>query len=255
MPRFTQLISYLILLFVALFVTRCSEDQVIEMETLERDLLLTWIALEREDAPRVAAYNATTQQDWTLLQQHYGNTPMRPALSQSYARVNLWMLNLQNAVSDNQPKRAMMAINLMQNELRVLRPKLGMNHPADRLYDFYYQWQDVVAASNDPMMCLLEWNEYEERYELAAKSWKEYAAARSRFSDTLFPGYGQYASDAETAALAMTRSIEAFSTILEKADHTQAAAPSLIIDDLFFDYLTVVTAYPALTSKSKVIVQ
>ena len=87
----------------------------------------------------------------------------------------------------------------MQNELQVLRPKLGMKHPADRLYVFDYQWQDVVATSNNPMMCLLEWNEYKERYELAAKSWKKY--------------------------------------------------------DLFFDYLTVVTAYPALTSTSKVIVQ
>ena len=79
------------------------------------------------------------------------------ALRQSADRVNLWMLNLRNAVKYDQPTRAMMAINLMQNELRVLRPRFGMNHPADHLYDFYYQWQDVVAASNDPMMCLLEW--------------------------------------------------------------------------------------------------
>lgn len=255
MLRLPANFSFLALFFAALFLTSCSEDQVLEMETLERDLLLTWIALEREDAASVTVYNAAAQRDWSLLHHHYGNTPMKPALRQSAARVNLWMLNLRNAVSYEQPQRAMMAINLMQNELRVLRPQFGMNHPADRLYDFYYQWQDVVAASNDPMMCLLEWNEYEERYDLAVKSWKAYTAARPRFSDTLFPGYGQQAGESEAAALAMTRSLERFATILEAADHTQAAVPSRQIDDLFFDYLAVVTAYPGQPSADEVIVQ
>lgn len=113
----------------------------------------------------------------------------------------------------------------------------------------------MVAASNDPMMCLLEWTEYEERYELATKSWKEYAAARPRFSDTLFPGYGQNAGDAEAAALAMTNSLDHFATLLKEADHTLAAEPGRLIDDLFFDYLAVVTAYPGQPSSAEAIVQ
>jgi len=158
MLRITAISRILLLMVLVVFATHCSNDQVIEMENLERDLLLTWIALEREDASQVETYNSATQQDWLLLSRQYGNAPMKPALRQSAARVNLWMLNLRNAVRYDQPKRAMMAINLMQNELRTLRPQMGIHHPADRLYDFYYQWQDVVAASNDPMMCLLEWS-------------------------------------------------------------------------------------------------
>jgi len=241
LPSITRL--FFLILFPVLMAS-CSEDQVVEMENLERDLLLTWIALEREDEPQIAAFNEATQKDWQLLSQQYRYATMRAPVRQSAGRVNLWMLNLRNAVHNNQPKRAMMAISLMQNELRTLRPQLGINHPADRLYDFYYQWQDVVAASNDPMMCLLDWNEYEERFELAAKSWNEYLAARPRFSDILFPGYGLNAHDAEAASLAMTGSLNSFALILEKADHTLAAEPSRMIDDLFFDYLAVVTAYP-----------
>ncbi|SER03522.1 hypothetical protein [Neolewinella agarilytica] len=236
--------SLFLLLLLPALMTNCSEDQIVEMENLERDLMLTWIALEREDEPQIAAFNDATQKDWQLMSQQYRQLRMSPAVRQSAGRINLWMVNLKNAVRHNQPKRAMMAVSLMQNELRTLRPQMGINHPADRLYDFYYQWQDVVAASNDPMMCLLDWNEYEERYELAAKSWTEYVAARPRFSDTLFPGYGRNAIDAEEAAVAMTGSLRQFGLILEQADHTLAAEPSRMIDDLFFDYLAVVTDYP-----------
>lgn len=244
MPRVSIIIGFVLLLGGTLFTTACTDDQIVDMEQLERNLLLTWIALEREDDARATEYNKATQQNWALIRQQYGSTPMSPSLRQSAGRVNIWMVNLRNAINYGQPERAVVAINLMQNELRALRPQLGVNHPADQLYDFYYQWQDVVAASNDQMLCLLEWTAYEERYELALKSWEAYAAARPHFSDTLFPGYGQNAADSEAAGLAMTRHLEQFGIILEQADHTLAAAPSREIEDLFFDYLAVVTAYP-----------
>jgi hypothetical protein len=214
------------------------------VETLERDLLLTWIAVEREDSQRLAAFNAAAQRDWTVIVRNYGDVSMRPDLRYAAVRVGLWMPTLDYAASGGDFYRANMVINLVQNELRVLRPQYGLDHPADRLYDFYFQWQDVVAASNDPTMCLLEWNEYEERVELAAKTWREYLAARPRFSDYLFPGYGHNAQASEVAGLTMTESLNYFETLLEQADHTLAAEPSRMIDDLFFDYLAVVTAYP-----------
>jgi|GEM_PF-5796888 hypothetical protein len=255
MLRPTTILSLFFLLLTVVFLTRCSEDQVIEMESLERDLLLTWIALEREDAPRVTAYNTAVQQDWLLLQRHFDSKQVSPALRQSAMRVNVWMLKLRNAVDYQQAKRATVAINLIQNELRRLRPQYGMNHPADRLYDFYYQWQDVVAASNDPMIELLEWKEFEKCYELAVRSWAACVAAQPRFSNTLFPGYGQNAGGTEAAALTITRSLEYFTTILGGADHTLAAEPSQKINALFFDYLAVVTAYPSQAAVAGEIVQ
>ena len=233
------------MLLLLLGLPGCTEDQLLEMESLERNLLLTWIAVEREDDKRIVRFNTAAQRDWSAIVRSYGDGLMRPDLRKSAVRIRFWMPMLNKAVTDRHFPRANMFINLIQNELRVLRPKYGMDHPADRLYDFYFQWQDVVAASNDPMMCLLEWNEYEERVELAAKTWREYTAGRPRFSDYLFPGYGRNAAEAEAAGLAMTESINHFTTILLQADHTLAAGPSRMIDDLFFDYLAVVTAYPA----------
>ena len=57
MLRITSIYRVLLLTILAVFNTHCSNDQIIEMENLERDLLLTWIALEREDASRGAIYN------------------------------------------------------------------------------------------------------------------------------------------------------------------------------------------------------
>lgn len=251
----TPFIGILTLLLIVSLLTRCSEDQLIEMDSLERDLLLTWIALEREDTTQIAEYSAIAQQNWLLLQRHYGSARVRPAFLQSAMRVNMWMLKLRHAVDYKQPEQASVAIHLMQNELRILHPQLGTTHPTDHLYDFYYQWQDVVAASNDPMVELLEWKEFEECFELATQSWTAYVAKRPYFSNTLFPGYGQNASNSEVASLAMTRSLEHFATLLEEADHTLVADLSRKIDKLFFDYLAVVTAYPTPSHAAEAAVQ
>lgn len=240
-----RLIFFNIVCFLFLPLISCTNDQVVEMEAFERNLIHTWIALEREDEALTNKFAEATRQNWTLLNTQYQDIPLHLALRQSKNRVNIWMLNLHNAVANGQPDRAKIAVNLIQNELRVLRPKFGLNHPADRLYDFSYHWQDLVLASNDPMMCLLEWNEFEERYEAASKSWQEYLAARPAYSDTLFPGYGGNAADSETTGIAISRGLEEFENIFSSADHTLAAAPSRVINDLFFDYLAIITAYPS----------
>ncbi len=239
-----KLIPLVLLLLLAGLTVRCSEDQLIEMETLERDLLLTWIALERNDAERVVAYHTAAQQHWASLRNDYRTAVLKPALRESATRVDLWMLNLRMAIDNGQTERATNALSLIQNEIRALRPQLGLEIASDRLYDFYQQWQDVVATSNDPMMCLLEWGEYEEQYELATASWRAYLAARPSFSHTLFPGYGRSATASENASVALTQELDNFALLLEAADHTLAAGPSLAINQRFFDYLAVVTAYP-----------
>ncbi|MBC6995424.1 hypothetical protein QWY85_04130 [Neolewinella lacunae] len=239
--KFTPLV---LLLLLAGLTSRCSEDQLIEMDTLERDLLLTWLALERADSSRLITYNSAAQQHWATLRNDYRSAALQATLRQSALRVDFWMLSLRKAVESRQSERAITAISLIQNEIRALRPQYGLDSATDRLYDFYHQWQEVVATSNDPMMCLLEWGEYEEQYEVALGSWRAYLAARPRFSDTLFPGYSQNATASENASVALTQELENFALVLEGADHTLAAGPSHAINQRFFDYLAVVTAYP-----------
>ncbi|TXF84373.1 hypothetical protein FUA23_21175 [Neolewinella aurantiaca] len=221
----------------------CSEDQLAELGTLERNLLLTWIALERNDEDRVAAYNEDAQKAWTAIRGQYRDAHLSKPLLQSAGRVDLWMLNLRNAVEYKQPGRALMAVNLMQNELTVLRPQLGLNHPADQLYEFYHQWQDIVEASNDPMLCLLEWNEFEHEFAAANATWRTYLKSRPRFMDNTFPGLGKSASQSESSAVALTQGLDAFASLLKEGNHTLVAAPSRAINEMFFDYLAVITDY------------
>lgn len=225
------------------FLAGCLQDQVVEVKTLERDILLTWIALEREDTPRIAAYGAAVQQDWILLQYHHGLVPVKPAFLPSVVRLNLWMTNLSNAVNYGDRERALTAIHLLQNEIRVLRPQLGMRQSTDQLYDFYYQWQAVVDASNDPAQCQLDDCEYSDLYERAASSWRKHAANPQLSSGILFPGYTQNTTTAEAAALAVTNRLDDFAPLLESTDSALIAKLSLVINKLFFDYLAVVTAY------------
>lgn len=236
--------SFLLVTLLSLFLPGCTEDQLTDLNVMERNLMLSWIALEREDDERFREFSVLVQRDWLTLTRDYKKVPMRPEVRQSIGRVDFWMGTLRNAAATSHHARGKMAINLIQNELRGIRPRYGIYHPADQLYDFYFQWQDVVAASNDPMVCLLEWNEYEALYELADKTWQNYLTTRPPYADELFPGYGERAAATETAGIALSRRLDYFATLLAQGDHTLAAEPSRIIDDLFFDYLGVITAYP-----------
>lgn len=236
--------AFLIMLVGSVGLPGCTEDQLLDMESFERNLMLSWIAVNRKDGQQLSTFNAAAQREWSTIVRSYGNHLMRPELRDAAVRVGFWMPMLNDAVAAVHFPRATMLINLIQNELRVLRSQYGIRQPADDLYDFYFQWQDVVAASNDPMICLLEWSEYEERVDMATRTWQSFITTNPRFSSYLFPGYGRNAQNAEAGGVAISQKLSAFVSLLDQSNHTLAAEPSRKIDTLFFDYLITITAYP-----------
>lgn len=241
---------YGMILFSGLFLgllllQRCSADQLAAADTLERQVLITWIALERGDMPTAADYTESVHDNWHRLRKTYGQLSLNQEEQRFVGLLDLWTGKLLTAVNYEQRDNALLAISLIQEELRRTRPRYGLQHPADNLYAFYHQWESIIEASSDPMMCLYEWTEYEELVDLAIKQWEDYQANQPRFMDTLFPGYGQNSQRVEEAGLDINKSLIAFKALMAKADHTEAVAPSLAIRALFFNYLALISDYPA----------
>ncbi|NJC25585.1 hypothetical protein [Neolewinella antarctica] len=231
-------------LFLGFYASACTNDQVQEMETFERDLLLTWVALERDDPKLAEYYGQRTGEDWRLLGGHYGAVPMHLEIKESVAFAGFWVNSLQTSISKKDRPGATIAVQLIQNQLRTLRPRFGYDQPTDHLYEFYYYWHNVTEASNDDMLCLLEWSEYEWFIDMAEQSWEEYLRSRPRYAETLFPGYGTQAALTEAESLELTRSLADFKKDLDASDHLLAGPASRVINDLFFDYLATITDYP-----------
>jgi hypothetical protein len=222
----------------------CTDDQLVEVAPLEHDLLITWIALERGDSVTAGSYHETAQVKWGKLRQKFRLALLTDAEKRSVGMVNLWINNLDLAFTQNQPKNALVNILHLQNQLKTLRPRYGIVHPADQLYEFNYSWNQIRETCEDQMMCLLEWKEFEAIYEQADGQWKSYQRTRPLHNDLVFPGLGNNSTSAEHSALALTQALDGFGQELEKANHTILTAPAQAVKSAFLDYMAVIVGYP-----------
>ncbi|WP_020570878.1 hypothetical protein [Neolewinella persica] len=231
-------------LVLALMLSSCTNDQLVEVAPLERDLLITWIALERGDSTIASSYHQSAQAKWGKLRQKFRLALLTEAEKRSVSLVNLWTNNLNIAFTNNQPQNALVNIQHLQNQLKTLRPRYGIVHPADHLYEFIYSWDQVGETCADQMMCLLEWKEFEALYEQADSQWRSFQKTRPLHHDLVFPGIGNNSTSAEHSALALTQALENFGQLLDEADHTILLAPSEAVKSAFLDYVAVIVAYP-----------
>ncbi|MEL7159888.1 MAG: hypothetical protein AAFN92_03960, partial [Bacteroidota bacterium] len=148
------------------------------------------------------------------------------------------------ALDYEQTNNVDLALTLLRDELRVIRPRYVAHHPADALYSFHNEWTQVVETTHDPMMCLLEWKEFAALVDRALNQWDRYVGNHPQHADYLFPGSGNNSLAVENQRVALQRALDDFYLQLRQADHTLLAEPSLRITKLYFDYLTVITNYP-----------
>jgi hypothetical protein len=233
-------------LLFAVLLSSCSNDQLeVEVAPLERDLLITWIALERGDSTIAENYHQTAQEKWSKLRQKFRLGLLTEAEKRSVAMVTLWTHNLDHAFTQNQPDYALVNILHLQNQLKTLRPRYGIIHPADQLYEFNYSWDQIRETCEDQMMCLLEWNEFEAIYEKADSQWRSFQKTRPTHNDQVFPGLGSNSTSAEQSALALTQALDDFGQLLENANHTILTEPAKVVKSAFLDYLAVIVVYPS----------
>ncbi|MFK8164015.1 MAG: hypothetical protein AB8H12_16340 [Lewinella sp.] len=240
--------KHLYLLPAILFATilsSCTNDQLVEVAPLERDLLIVWIALERGDEANARNYHQAAQVKWGKLRQKFRMAPLTEAEKRSVAMVNLWTNNLELSFRHDQPKNALVNILHLQHQLKTLRPRYGIVHPADQLYEFNYLWDQIRETCEDQMMCLLEWKEFEGIYERAEDQWRAYQKTRPLHNDLVFPGLTNNSASAEYNALALTQALEAFGQQLGSANHTILTEPAGVVKAAFLDYVAVIVAYPA----------
>lgn len=231
-------------LLLALF--SCTPDQLTEADNLERELLITWVALERNDLRVAQEYNRATQQSWAASHEQYKDVPLTKEQQRSITSIHKWMDNLDFSIRYGQVERAITSIQLIQHEIRSARPRSGQPHPADLLYSFYLDWQEVSEVSHDQMMCLLEWNEFEGLYELADKQWRSYQRSQGLLAaDQVFPGLGTNSLQAEQGAVALSQSLDEFAEVLRQGNHTLTQGPCETVNRRFFDYLAVILEYPS----------
>jgi len=108
--------------------------------------------------------------EWNLLYEKYSNYK-RGDWSESFRRTDEWMSDLCEQVDSNRQMWSASLLNHIQYEMKELRQKNGIKYYFDAVYDFESSWNTVVEITNDQMMCLYEWNEFEEFVRWSKRDW------------------------------------------------------------------------------------
>lgn len=224
----------------------CTPDQLADAEPLERALLITWVALERGNVEVAATYNSKAQKHWSALREHTQSFVLTNNQRDNLLLFSTRMARLDFAVNHQQDATARTTLFQIQHQLQSIPQWRDRDHPANQLYHFYLDWEEVRQASHDQKMCLLEWREFEELYEVAEQKWSAYQSDPSRYHyEGIFPGLRSSGQQAEAQALALNQALAEFAVLLRQGNHTLTAAPSEGVHRLFLDYLAVSLAYPA----------
>lgn len=223
----------------------CTPDQLEEADQLERTLLITWVALERNDFKTAAAYSEQAKNIWRANSPHYREVTLTSSQHRSLELLQEWMDNLDFAIRYGQRDKALNTIRLFQNEIPAIRPPGESVNPTDALYRFYLHWEEVREVSQDQMMCLLEWQEFEGLYETAVLEWEAYQRFPGQaYPEVTLPGLGSNSLKAEQYALSLSAALAEFALTLQQGDHTLTRQPGNHIHRLFTDYLAIIIDYP-----------
>lgn len=108
--------------------------------------------------------------EWNILYEKYSNHKAGD-WSEAFRRTDEWMKDLCEQVNSNQKVWSATLLGHIQYEMKELRRKNGIKYYFDAVYDFESSWGTVVEITDDRMMCLYEWNEFEEFVRWSKRDW------------------------------------------------------------------------------------
>lgn len=239
-------LTILVLLISLLLPQSCAEDRWPDYAALERDLLIVWVALEKEDRPVMREYTAAATLSWRKLRSELAETGLGTEEKVALKLMDLWLLGLRNAVDNDQIREVRSQLRHLHNQLRGLRPDYGVDHPVDLLYGFDAQWKWVEEISHDQMVQLLEWNEYEDAFDRADENWVKFKNQSPAYAQRTLPGLTGNSGMSELSGTRLTAALADFEQLLREANHEGMGRESERVRARFIDYLAVAVGYPAI---------
>ncbi len=236
---------FLALIPLYLLSVGCSEETFVQLEPLERELLVVWIAAERNDLTVLQSENARAQQSWQKAQKKYAAMPLSPAETDALQVTDRWMSRVDASVKEGKPEQVKEELMRLHHKLRELRAPFYDGHPADYVYVFHEQWMWVEQISHDQMMCLVEWSEYEDAYRFAKGSWSQFRSTAMQQPNVLFPGLHANAAEAEFTGVEVDRELDRFEILLSTGNHTLTTTTTEEVRRRFFDHLAILVGYPS----------
>ncbi len=157
--------------------TSCVDQRLMDdMVQLDRAYIPTVYYLKKGDMPKAKLAYAALVKEWQNLNTGYRKAYLEEDWTTTLDLVDGHFKKSGKAFLENDDYWALCHLENARFEWTDLRRRYDMKYYVDYLYEFQMAWEVVTETINDPVLCWLQWNEFERQVKDAEMAWKDLMA-------------------------------------------------------------------------------
>ena len=165
--------KWLLLILTVFTLPACIEADLIEdMVAVDQAYIPTVYYLRKNQLPNAKLAMVALQKEWRNLATNTRKAYYEEDLANTLIRVDGYLVEAATALK---AEEAIDALNQLENarfEWNDLRSRYGITYYIDEAYEFQMAWDLVQETVSDPVLCWLQWQEFEQQVEDAQKAYK-----------------------------------------------------------------------------------
>jgi hypothetical protein len=174
--RMKILIRIFLFVFLLVGIQSCQPNHLErDMAAFDKVFIPLFYYTYQHDALRVQKYIPQVEQEWTRLRNKYQQARTQPDDTWKYSVeiIDQWMEEGLAAINDHDWKEGALKLDHIRYELMQIRECEQIPYYLDRVWDFQMAFEMVQEIANDPMLCLMPWDEFEQLLDDMDHYWKK----------------------------------------------------------------------------------
>ncbi len=219
-------------ILIILFMPAClSVDVVKKMVKVDQAYIPTIYYLKQEQGDNAMASMNLLMEEWQALSAAKRLAYLDENWQTAFARIDGLLRKATVALREKDFFWSRCQLENAMFEWNDLRKQYGMSYYVDYLYEFQMAWDVVQETIDDPVLCWLEWQEFEHQVEDANNAWKK--LHRRGVEWDVFEVPEQHKRLFQDYKADLLKALEAFNREMKRADREQVAVVSREVTQKF----------------------
>ena len=169
---FFSRVSICVVLFCLVSLPSC-KYQTLEQGMVEFDeaFIPAWFYVLQNDLDRAYPAYLFLEKRSIQFQNDYQKFKVNDDWDEHFRRIGDWLKDAKYALKNQDQHNALMALDHVRYELMELRLQHGSNYYLDRIWGFEILLDEVVEIAQDPLLCLVEYQYFEDLVTVMNDQW------------------------------------------------------------------------------------
>ena len=165
--------KWILLFFTVFTLPGCMEADLIEdMVAVDQAYIPTVYYLRKNQVPNAKLAMVALQKEWRNLATNVRKAYYAEDFVNTFIRVDGYLVEAATALTKEETTWALNQLENARFEWNDLRYRYGITYYLDEAYEFQMAWDIVQETISDPVLCWLQWQEFELQVADAEKAYK-----------------------------------------------------------------------------------